>query len=685
MLENRALYRVLLALILSVMMPVLVFEAAANSVDDIPLKITNEYYPQDFERFSPQSTLDLVSRVPGFSIRDLDTSRRGISGATGNVLINGRPVTSKSGSIFSRLADIPVDRVEKIVTFRSSGGATGRVGELVADVIVKRSTRISGVADGSFNASSDGAGGLNYNLSTQFAPNKRANFQLAFSQAYNRSRGLVESETIDEFGPQLSREASRGSSSLTTARAEVSYNFTDKIAFNASGHWDRSSFQDQTALVSEFGSEAFGFDTESQNWELNSSLAYGPPDRPTYKVTVVGKQSDVASGTAFGSELDPVEMQLDTTSSTDEVVVLVQNNTTILGRNLSVDVEWSQTRFESSTLLGTDGADFDEAGDFGEGEGFDEADSFAESISATESRFTGQARMNLYSGDKLSVDVGLGAEHSRISSAGTLQRSLSFITPYAGAQYNTEKYGEFSFSAERTVAQLGLESFATNIDPIRGFVDNGNTELNPEALWTLSSVYRNTFKDTGSFDMSYTEEFIDGVTEFILLENGEEGFGNAGTGRRRTLSSSIIYPFNEGWLKDATLSLNGAYAKATFVNQFTGERLPLSSTPRFTAGIAVEKQFSSSLNLSAGLDWSEGTSTQRSFDRQEFGSTLFLNVGAQWSFAEHYQLSVSASGAVPNFDRETFTDFDTLGTIFSTQARATRSPVSVFMSLTRTF
>ena len=685
MLKNRALYRILLALILSVMLPLLVFEAAAKSVEEAPEKVTNEYYPQDFERFSPQSTLDLVSRVPGFSIRDLDTSRRGISGATGNVLINGRPVTSKSGSIFSRLADIPVDRVEKIVTFRSSGGATGRVGELVADVIVKRSTRISGVADGSLNASSDGSGGVSYNLSTQFSPSKRANIQLAITQAYNRSRGLVESETTDEFGSQLSREASRGSSSLTTARAEVSYNFTDNIAFNASGHWDRSDFQDETALVSEFGSEAFGFDDKSQNWEVNSSLAYGPSDQPTYKVTVVAKQSDSAGSTAFGSEADPALTQLDTTSSTDEVVVLLQNNTKILGKNLSTDVEWSQTRFESTTLLGNDGADFDEAGDFEEGDSFGEAESFAESISARESRFTGQARMNLYSGDKLSVDIGLGAEHSRIFSAGTLQRSLSFVTPYAGAQYNTEKYGEFSVSAERTVAQLGLESFATSIDPIRGFVDNGNTELNPETLWTLSSVYRKTFKDTGSFDMSYTEEFIDGVTEFILLENGEEGFGNAGTGRRRTLSSSIIYPFNEGWLKDATLSLNGAYTKATFVNQFTGERLPLSSTPRFTAGVAVEKQFTPSLNLSAGLDWSEGTLTQRSFDRQEFGSTIFLNVGVQWSFAEHYQLSVSASGAVPDFDRETFTDFGPQGTILSTQTRATRSPVSAFVSLSRTF
>jgi hypothetical protein len=67
----------------------------------------------DFERFAPRNALDMLNRVPGFSIqRPDDDQDRGLGQANTNVLINGRRLSSKSQDIFDQLQRITVDNVE---------------------------------------------------------------------------------------------------------------------------------------------------------------------------------------------------------------------------------------------------------------------------------------------------------------------------------------------------------------------------------------------------------------------------------------------------------------------------------------------------------------------------------------------------------------------------------------------
>ena len=51
----------------------------------------------DFERFAPRNALDMLNRVPGFSIQGQDEEEgRGLGQASTNVLINGQRLSSKS-------------------------------------------------------------------------------------------------------------------------------------------------------------------------------------------------------------------------------------------------------------------------------------------------------------------------------------------------------------------------------------------------------------------------------------------------------------------------------------------------------------------------------------------------------------------------------------------------------------
>lgn len=100
------------------------------------------YTPADFAQFAPRTAYDMLSRVPGFSIKEED-EERGLGDATGNVVINGQRISGKSNDVVTELSRIPADTVERIDIVEGESlkipGLTGQV----ANVIV-RSRGISG-------------------------------------------------------------------------------------------------------------------------------------------------------------------------------------------------------------------------------------------------------------------------------------------------------------------------------------------------------------------------------------------------------------------------------------------------------------------------------------------------------------------------------------------------------------
>src|SRR5687767_9264891 len=64
-----------------------------------------------FGQFAPSTALDIVRRIPGFSLELGNSDTRGFAGAAGNVVINGARPSSKAESLESTLAKIPASSV----------------------------------------------------------------------------------------------------------------------------------------------------------------------------------------------------------------------------------------------------------------------------------------------------------------------------------------------------------------------------------------------------------------------------------------------------------------------------------------------------------------------------------------------------------------------------------------------
>jgi outer membrane cobalamin receptor len=81
------------------------------------------FTPDFFAEQRPNTALDMVNRVPGFSVDD-GSGSRGFEGAVGNVLINNARPASKNDTGSNVLSRTPASRVERIELVRAAPPAS---------------------------------------------------------------------------------------------------------------------------------------------------------------------------------------------------------------------------------------------------------------------------------------------------------------------------------------------------------------------------------------------------------------------------------------------------------------------------------------------------------------------------------------------------------------------------------
>ncbi|HCO46067.1 MAG TPA: hypothetical protein DIT44_05350, partial [Erythrobacter sp.] len=87
-------------------------------------------------QFAPRNALDMVDRIPGFSISGGNNQgQRGLGQATQNVIVNGERLSSKSESVSDQLRRIPATDVVRIEILDGNAtsipGLTGQVANVV--------------------------------------------------------------------------------------------------------------------------------------------------------------------------------------------------------------------------------------------------------------------------------------------------------------------------------------------------------------------------------------------------------------------------------------------------------------------------------------------------------------------------------------------------------------------------
>ena len=116
----------------------LVLPMAAAQAQTAVTPFIDSYRPEYFTGSHPSSALEMVGLLPSFQLVDGDPKVRGYAGAIGNVLIDGRPPTSKQETLEVILGRITPDSVERIELLRSGASGFDFQGyPLLANVVLK--------------------------------------------------------------------------------------------------------------------------------------------------------------------------------------------------------------------------------------------------------------------------------------------------------------------------------------------------------------------------------------------------------------------------------------------------------------------------------------------------------------------------------------------------------------------
>jgi hypothetical protein len=505
---------------------------AAGELASADESVRDIYSFADFAAFAPRNALDMLEQVPGFTIRS-ENDERGLGAASGNILINGERLASKSTSARDQLARIPASNVVRIEIVDGASldipGLSGRIANIVAQ---------SGGISGQFEwrpQFSTGPGKFRWSEGDVSVSGTRGavDFTLALE---NRTfyRGLEGPNTIVDGSGQADR------------RFNTRYTVSDQPT--ATGNFDFNLPGSATANVNL---------TYAQKIRREQEREFRPdPLLPFYEESL--RAVNDRNGFAIGGDLDfafgPGRLRLIGLASNDyetdtSSTVLVREGEEDLGTRFSRDFKESERIGRAEyrwTMLDDDWQLSGEAA-------FNKLDNVAElfALDSNSDIFvpvdfpngSGGVREDRYEAivshgrplaSNLSMQLTLGGETSEISQIGAGVLSRRFERPKGSLSlaWGAMNGLDVNFEIARRVGQLDFGDFLADVNVGDNNTDAGNNQLRPPQSWEIELEIAKNLGAWGSATLRLFDDRIEDFVAIVLIEGGGQSRGNIDNARR---------------------------------------------------------------------------------------------------------------------------------------------------------
>ena len=554
------------------------------------------FTPDFFAAQRPNTALDMVNRVPGFSVDD-GTGARGFEGAVGNVLINNARPASKNDAGSSVLNRTPARQVERIELIR--GGAPGidmQGFSVVVNVILKTESSRQSIL--TWNTTQfEGDGRDLYGGSYQFtARNGDRSWGVTLSDGISTSDSNGPGHTIrrNAAGVVIRDEATdndgygggnsiRGTYAGPLAGGKVDltarYGINDWQGYNTSRSatilrdsrdssdtdsgefgvtWERplnARFKLETRLMHEFSS----WDGLSTYNVLNDGVS-----APEQIFAYSGDSSETILRALFRHERSP-KLTIETGGEVAYNMRQTDQNYTEGGRAIplpSASVKVEETR----------------------GEAFS------------------KATWRLH--PDLTLEAGLRLEASTIKQSGDAdqEKSFFFAKPRLLATWTPMPNNQLRLRFERELGQLDFSDFAASADLESENVYGGNVDLEPEQRWISELIYERRFWGEGIVSVGYRHDQIVDAIDRIPLAGGLSAVGNIGDGTLDQLSVNVTLPLDRFGLSGGRFTFRNDWNKTVVTDPTTGQDRPISGVRPTQANIGLEQDITS-WKVQWGVNW----------------------------------------------------------------------------------
>lgn len=596
---------------------------------------TTIYTIADFERFAPRTALDMVEKIPDFTLTETSDDR-GLGQASQNILVNGQRVAGKSNDARTALARIAASAVERIEIVDGARlgipGLTGRV----ANVIV-RSDPISvqfrwegqnrrnipdQVTSGTISASGRiGSTDFTLSLSNSDATRRGGLGPLVATDGAGVLRySSIERDVFRVDAPRLAgsihREAGDGSILNLNLSGQL-YRFT--------ADFDSVVTPAPTGNVFD---ERFHQTERDWNVEAGGDYEFALGDG---RLKLIGLQTFehspvVSTLTTLGRTTNAVAAgsRFQRTSDEGESVLRAEYGWGTSGSEWQFAVEGAYNFLDVTSAFGRlqPGGSFALAPLPG-------GDTFVDEWRA-EALLTRQWTLT----GGLSLQTTAGGEYSRIRQTSVGGLSRSFLRPKGtiSLAWTIDSRWSFNGSIERRVGQLSFFDFSAAVDINNGVANAGNVALVPEQTWRIEAEILRSLGSAGSLTFGGYHEWISDIVDRIPISATEEGVGNLPRARRW------------GWIGRGTILLDGIGWQGGRINasgEFRNSRVsdPLTGAYRRISGDLIRRwsvDFRHDVPGSA-LAWGWSLSQERTapiFRLDQFSDSL-LDQPIATVFAEH--------------------------------------------------
>ena len=632
--------------------------AETASQDDV----RRSFVPGDFAQFAPRNAFDMVSQIPGFTIRE-GGDDRGLGQADTNVLINGRRVSGKSNGPIEALSRISATDVVRLEIVDGAGLDIAGLSGQVLNVITANSGGISGQFRVAPQFRSSGTpfrwGEAEISLSGGGA---NSEWTLSLANDQNR-RG--------DAGPEFLFD---GAGVLLDTRQEQNNQNTDRPSI--SGSYSRTA---ANGNVLNLNGEAELFFVRRREVSSRSGLIdvdrlrilRETEDEFNYEI---GADYEFAFG---GGRLKIIGLRrFENSPSVDRVDVEFADGRPLAGSVFTQESDEAETILRSEYAfaglggnwqLSLEGArnslDVEAELEQRDGNGDLQPIEFVGSSSRVEED---RAELTLSYGRALNSDLhlqaSLGAEYSKITQSGDVGLTRNFVRPKGFVTLDWDVNDDLTVSTrlERVVGQLSFSDFVASINVNEGQVDVSNVNLVPPQSWLLEVEISQSLGDFGSVTLRGSAEDFEDIVDQIPIAGGGQAPGNIDSAQRFGLSADLTLLSDPiGW-PGARLDLAVAIVDSEVLDPLLGSPRQISDTETFSLNFDFRQDFPES-------DWAAGF--ELFYDEESADVRLDEVSVRQESFAfasifvEHKDvLGLTVRTSVSNiFDRNN----DTFRTIFN--------------------
>jgi len=523
---------------------------------------TTVYDRAFFAQYAPRTALDIVQRIPGFTL-DLGNNQaatgvdvRGFAGTAGNVVLDGARPSSKSETLQTLLARIPASRVTKVEVgpgdlYGADYSSKSQVANLYlsADRGIAGNVTVSAVRHwfGKIVPSGNASvllsrGPSTFNLSADFG--RTDYFEEGFDRVTDFTTGdLVEFRrkfnSIHPHDPYVS-----GSWALEKGNensAHINARFAPSTFFlNQDNHVtpvgdaarDDNLVEDYSTRVLEVGGDVTRPLAGGAIKLLGLANRQHKTTRDTYLFRSLG-----------GAEVLGGSEQL-TTSERDETISRLS---------------WTRQsffgfRFEAGGEVALNTLDY-HLGFFDLGPDGERAKIDLPIENATVREVRGEFYINAGRSltKTLRMDAALNYEMSKLKVRGDAlaDRSLKFLKPSITLDWSPPGGWHAQAILRRTVAQLDFYDFVSSAELSVGRVNGGNANLQPQRSWEGRLLFEHPILGAGKVRLELGYDLVSMLQDRILIFDQNnvpfDAPGNLGTGRQQHADLSIDTPLDKLW------------------------------------------------------------------------------------------------------------------------------------------